>query len=321
MELPRRIPLALTPTPLEPLPRLSTAWAGPQIWVKRDDLTGFELSGNKVRKLEFHMAAAIDAGADVVVTAGALQSNHCRATALAAARLGLDCVLVLRTLDGEPPPSVTGNHRLQRLAGAAIEYVTPEDYERRDEIMGEIAGEHRKGGREAWVIPEGASDELGMWGMAVGYLELHDQMTQIPGRVAAVWHAASSAGTTAGLGWASDRVQANVPLVAVSIGDPIDELRAHVEAIWLAATARYGGAMPQPEIEYLDRYIAGGYGIIAPRQVGVEHDATARTGLLFDPTYTGKALFALHEEIRAGRFEESDHVVFWHTGGGFAALA
>ncbi len=321
MKLPRRISLALTPTPLEPLPHLSAAWEGPHIWVKRDDLTGFELSGNKVRKLEFHLAAAIDAGAEVIITTGAVQSNHCRATALAAARLGLECVLVLRTADGEPPPTVTGNHRLQRLAGAAIEYITPAEYTRRDEIMGEIAREHRDAGRGAWVIPEGASDELGMWGMVVGYLELHDQITRIPGQVAAVWHASSSAGTTAGLGWASDRVRGDTPLVAVSIGDPVDELRSHVEAIWLAATARYGGSMPQPPLEYLERYVAGGYGIIEPRQTGIEHDATARSGLLFDPTYTGKALFALHEEIRAGRFTQTDHVVFWHTGGGFAALS
>ncbi len=321
MELPRRISLALKPTPLEPVPRLTEAWGGPTIWVKRDDLTGFELSGNKVRKLEFHLAAAQDAGAEVVITAGAVQSNHCRATALAAARLGLDCVLVLRTPDGEPPERVTGNHLLHRLSGAAIEYVDPDDYRRRDEIMAGIAADLDEGGRKAWVIPEGASDELGMWGMALAFLELHDQLVQIPGGVTAIWHASSSAGTTAGLGWAADRVGSEIPLIAVSVGDPIEKLRARVEAIWLAATARYGGRIPAPQVEYVDRYLAGGYGLTDPRQTGIQNDATARTGMLFDATYTGKALFALHEEIRSGRFSPDDHVVFWHTGGGFAALA
>jgi D-cysteine desulfhydrase len=321
MQLPRRISLALTPTPLERLDRLSEAWGGPTIWVKRDDLTGFELSGNKVRKLEFHLAAALDAGSDVVITAGAIQSNHCRATALASARLGLDCVLVLRTPDGEPPETATGNHRLQRLAGAAIEYVTPQEYRRRDEIMAEIADEQRRRGRRPWVIPEGASDALGMWGMATAFLELHDQMVRIPRPPAIVWHASSSAGTTAGLGWAADRVGSDVALGAVSIGDPIDQLRGNVERIWLEAMARHGGAMPGPDIRWIGTYIGGGYGIIDPRQPGVVEDAVSKTGLLFDPTYTGKALFALHEEIKAGRFQPEDHVVFWHTGGGFAALS
>ena len=320
MELPRRISLALTPTPVEHLPHLSEAWGGPSIWVKRDDLTGFELSGNKVRKLEFHLAAALDAGAGVIITTGAVQSNHCRATALACARLGLACVLVLRTADGEPPEAVTGNHRLHRLSGAAIEYVTPDEYGRRDHIMADIADEHRRAGRAAWIIPEGASDELGMWGMATAFLELHDQLSLVPGKVAALWHASSSAGTTAGLGWAADRIGSDVPIVAVSVGDPIDQLRQHVNDIWRAAAARYGGAVPKPHLEYMDRYIAGGYGVVDPRQVGIVDDAVAKTGLLFDPTYTGKALYALHEEVRAGRFGTNDHVVFWHTGGGFGAL-
>ena len=320
MQLPARISLALTPTPLERFDRLSDAWGGPAIWIKRDDLTGFELSGNKVRKLEFHLAAAIEAGADVVITTGAIQSNHCRATALAAARLGLGCVLVLRTVDGEPPENVTGNHRLHRLAGAGIEYVTPDDYRRRDEIMAEIAEEHRSRGHTPWVIPEGASDALGMWGMATAFLELHDQMVKIPRAPAAIWHASSSAGTTAGLGWAADRVGSEVPIVPVSIGDPIEDLRTNVERIWLEAMARHGGAMPAPTLEWVGDYIAGGYGVIDHRQTGVVEDAVSKTGLLFDPTYTGKALFALHEEIRKGRFRSEDHVVFWHTGGGFAAL-
>ena len=321
MQLPLRLPLALVPTPLEPAPRLTAAWGGPTIWIKRDDLTGFELSGNKVRKLEYHLAAARDAGADLVITTGAVQSNHCRAAALAAARLGIRCVLVLRTTDGNPPDAITGNHRLHVLSGATVHYITPCEYERRDEIMSQLAEEERAAGAAPWVIPEGASDELGMWGMVTAFMELHDQLARIDRPVAGVWHAASSAGTTAGLGWAADRLGSSDPIVALSVGDPAEELEARVRDIWRRATDRYGGAVPVANIEYNDRYLSGGYGIIDPRQPEVVSEAVAATGLLFDPTYTGKALFALREEVRAGRYTADQHVVFWHTGGGFGSLS
>ena len=321
MQLPPRLRLAQTPTPLEAFPRLREAWGGPHIWIKRDDLTGFGLSGNKVRKLEFHLAAAQEAGADVVLTCGGIQSNHCRATALACARIGISVLLFLRTPDGEAPAAATGNHRLDELAGAAIRYITPDQYLQRDVLMGDAAGELVDDGHSPWVIPEGASDALGMWGMVLAYQEMIDQSVVIPGNVAEVWHTASSAGTTAGFGWAADRAAYPVPGVAVSIGDPVDKLRARVEQIWSDAVGEVGGNIPQPEIEYLGDYLSGGYGKISELQRIVQSDASRLTGLILDATYTGKALYALHEEIGKGRFTDDDHVVFWHTGGGFAALA
>lgn len=320
MDLPPRIDLAITPTPLQHLPHLSEAWNGPHIWVKRDDLTGFELSGNKVRKLEFHLAAALADRADTVITTGAIQSNHCRATAFAAARLGLRSSLLLRTADGEPPAEVRANHRLHRLAGAEIRYVDPAGYQRRDDIMADMAREVADAGGRAWVIPEGASDALGMLGMAAGFSELGPQMAEAGIDSAVVWHASSSAGTTAGFGWAADRTGPDLRIVAVSVGDAIDHLASRVEELWVDASARFGGSVPAVDIEYRDEFIAGGYGIPNPGQAELEADATARTGMLFDPTYTGKALFGLHEHIKSGRFGSDEHVIFWHTGGGFAAL-
>jgi D-cysteine desulfhydrase len=318
---PSKISLALKPTPLEFLPHLTLAWQGPRLWVKRDDLTGFELSGNKVRKLEYHLAAAIAEGADTVITAGAVQSNHCRATALSAARLGLACILVIRTSDGQPPALVTGNHRLHQLAGARIVYVDPDRYRGRDNHMADLAAGVAEAGGVAWVIPEGASDALGMLGMADAYEELHRQLAQNDLEPAAVWHASSSAGTTAGFGWGRQRIGSTAPIIAVSVGDPAPVLSAHVERLWTKAVALFGGEFPTAAIEYRDDFVAGGYAMIDPAQPAIEAAATAATGLLFDPTYTGKALFALHEEIRSGRFDRDDDVVFWHTGGGFAALA
>lgn len=320
MQLPRRISLASTPTPLEPFDRLGEEWGGPRIWVKRDDLTGFELSGNKVRKLEYHLAAAQDAGASVVITTGAEQSNHCRATALAAARLGLACTLFIRTADGAQPAEISGNHRLHHAAGAEIIYVTPAQYADRDALMAAEAERCAGQGAVAWVIPEGASDALGMWGMATAFAELHEQVAMVRGQVAAVWHASSSAGTTAGLGWMSDRLQSTIPLVATSVGDPADQLESSVHRIWADACAQFGGSTPRPPLEVTDRYIGGGYGVADAGQRAVVDEATRLTGLLFDPTYTGKAIYGLWQAIRSGRYGRGDDVVFWHTGGGFAAL-
>ncbi len=320
-QLPPRLPLALLPTPLEPAPRLTEAWGGPTIWFKRDDLTGFELSGNKVRKLEFHLAAALEAGAAMIITCGAAQSNHCRATALAAARLGLRTRLYLRTSTGAPPETLAGNHLLHRLSGAEIVYIDPEEYRNRDELMSAAAAHLAASRRQAYVIPEGASDALGMWGFVLALQELADQAVAIGGPVAAVWHAASSAGTTAGLTWGVDRLNLDLPIVASSVGDPADELLAHVRQIWTEAAARWGGRIPEAPLEVTDAYVGGGYGVVSEAELAVQVEATALTGMIFDPTYTGKALYALHEEIRRGRFAADDHVVFWHTGGGFAAFS
>ncbi len=317
LPLPDRLSLAMLPTPLQRLERLSAAWGGPTIWAKRDDLTGFGVSGNKIRKLEFHFAAARAAGADTVLTCGAIQSNHCRATALAAPRPGFNAVLVLRTADGNPPEIATGNHLLHRLSGAELRYITPEAYERRNEVLAEIADELARSGTTPWIIPEGASDVLGMWGFAVAMRELADQLQLASLMPAAVWHAASSGGTTAGLGWADDRLDLNIPIVACTIGESAAPVRARVAQIWEAAVDAVGGDLPTPRLHYEDAYVGAGYGAVTDAELAVQAEATALTGMLFDPTYTGKALFGLHQEIRHGRFGPDDHVVFWHTGGGF----
>jgi D-cysteine desulfhydrase len=319
--LPDRLSLAMLPTPLQRLERLSAAWAGPTIWVKRDDLTGFGVSGNKIRKLEFHFAAARAAGADTVLTCGAIQSNHCRATALAAPRPGFNAVLVLRTADGGPPPTTTGNHLLQLLSGAELRYITPDDYERRDEMLDEVADELSRAGTIPWIIPEGASDVLGMWGFAVAMRELADQLQLACLSPAAIWHAASSGGTTAGLGWADDRLDLELPIVACTIGESAAAASARVTHIWEAAAGAVGGDLPTPRLRYEDGYVGAGYGAVTDAELAVQAEATALTGMLFDPTYSGKALYGLYQEIQRGRFASDDHVVFWHTGGGFEVFS
>lgn len=314
---PPRLSLARLPTPLERADRLSEAWGGPTIWVKRDDLTGFGLSGNKIRKLEYHLAATRAAGADTVVTCGAAQSNHCRATALAAARLGLHCVLYLRTADGEPPRDVSGNHLLQHLAGAEFRFITPGEYDTRDALMESAAAEFDA----AWVIPGGASDALGSWGFVTAMQELGPQLDAAGIRSPVVWHAASSAGTTAGMIRGAEATRRQLRIIGSSVGDSAEDLEGHVRSILDAAGNRFGAVTSEIEWQITDAYVGGGYGIVSSRELAIQLDATRLTGLIFDPTYTGKAIYGLHEEIRRGSFGPRDHVVFWHTGGGFAAFA
>lgn len=318
--LPPRTRLARLPTPLERADRLSAAWGGPTIWVKRDDLTGFGLSGNKVRKLEFHFAAAAVAHADTVITCGAVQSNHSRATALAAARLGFRSILFLRRSPADDLSAPAGNYLLDKLAGADLRLIGADQWGNRNELMAIEADNQLAEGHRCWVIPEGASDALGMWGLVVAMRELADQLVVVDG-TPTIWHAASSGGTTAGIGWAGDRLGLDVPVAACSIGDPIEDLREKVDVIWADAAAAMNTQVPRTEIDYIDRHIGGGYGIVSADELRVQLEATSLTGLIFDPTYTGKALFGLYREIQDGRYREDEHVVFWHTGGGFAAFA
>ena len=306
-----RFPLAQLPTPLDFADRLTEAWGGPQIWIKRDDLTGFGLSGNKVRKLEYHVAAAKAAGATTLVTCGAVQSNHCRATTIAAAKTGMKCVLLLRSRDGGPPERVEGNHLLQRLAGAEVRFITPRQWHDREALMVEVAAELAAVGEQAWTMPAGASDRLGVAAFDNALVELSEQ---IDGPVT-IWHASSSAGTTAGLALGVARNGFDMTVVGASVGESEAELGDHVSAL----LAEAGGA--DAPFEVIDDYVGLGYGKTTDEELHVQMEATRLTGLIWDPTYTGKALYALKREIDRGRFAATDKVVFWHTGGGFAAFA
>src|SRR5512138_2646209 len=197
--LPPRVPLARLPTPLEPSPRLGVA-LGIDLLYKRDDLTGLELSGNKARKLEFLVADAEREGADLLVTCGGVQSNHCRATAFAAAKRGLGALLFLRTDDPASPPVAEANSLLDRLAGAEVRFVSHDGYRRRGEVMAAAAEELRARGRRPYVIPEGGSNALGSLGYVLAVAELRDQL---PPRwrdgPLTIAYAAGSGGTGAGI--------------------------------------------------------------------------------------------------------------------------
>lgn len=306
--------LARLPTPLERLDKVSPP-GGPTIWVKRDDLTEGPAGGNKLRKLEFTIGQALTEGADVLITAGAKQSNHCRQTAFAAARLGLKCHLVLA---GRPPRSAPdGNLLLDDLMGAEITYVSGEQFDRLPEVFESLSSRYRSQGSNPFCIPVGASDEIGLWGYIECARELKQDFEQHGIAPSYIVAAAGSGGTHAGLVVGADLFDMGAEILGISVSRPESLLQTEIGDIIERWTARYGTALGQGPAasQLLDDYITPGYGK-ADRQVyETIRQVASQEGLVFDPVYCGKAFNGLLEEIERGRFAESDDIVFIHTGG------
>lgn len=315
---PRKVALARTGTPLEPLPRTSAA-LGVEVLVKRDDLTGAELTGNKVRKLEFLLAEAEDQGADTVITCGGEQSNHARATALAAARRGLACRLVLRTDDPTQPPATTGNILLDRLAGAAIRWISRPDWARRNAIMEEEATAVRAAGGVPYVIPEGGSNAMGSWGYVAAAAELADDLATLPARPTTVIYACGSGGTGAGLIVGAKLHGLPARLAGVNVCDDRAYFVEAIGRITAAMIARWHLpiAVGPDDIDIVDGHVGRGYAKSRPEELATIRDLCRRDGLVLDPVYTGKAFHGVVTELARDRGRFGERVVFVHTGGVF----
>ncbi|MDA0790674.1 MAG: D-cysteine desulfhydrase family protein [Proteobacteria bacterium] len=311
-----RISLARLPTPLQPLDRISERIGGPRIWIKRDDLTDTVGSGNKLRKLEFVAGQACEEGADILITAGGVQSNHCRATALVASRLGLRCHLVLR---GKAPAESDGNLLLDRLLGAEISFLAGSSYQEVEQGLDQAAERYRSEGLRPYVIPIGASDEVGLWGYVACCEELKQDLAENGVSGATIISAAGSGGTLGGL----------------ILGNAIHELGCHVSAFNVCDDeayfvnkvrqdfsrweARYGRPISTRDLEIhvIDGYVGPGYAR-ATRPVFDTIGELARSeGIILDPVYTGKAFNAMIQELNQGRLRKSQDIVFIHTGGIF----
>ena len=303
--------LAQRPTPVEEMPRLRAAiGGGPRLLVKRDDALSFGFGGNKVRKLDLVAARALAEGADTLVTCGGVQSNHARATAAAAARLGFRCVLIA---NGARPERPTANALLDALLGAQVEYVATR--EGRPAALRAAVERLEAQGRRPYAIPLGASTPLGAaaYARAVGEL-----LEQVPPPDVIV-HATSSGGTQAGLvaGCALHGLPARV--IGVSADDPAQTIRSQVRAVIEGMGELLGidgrelaGARP---IEVDDGFVGEGYGIPTPASREALELAARTEALFLDPTYTAKAMAGLIAYVRAGRLREGETVLFWHTGG------
>ena len=317
---PRKIDLACTPTPLQYLERATARWGGGhRLWIKRDDLTGCTLSGNKVRKLEYITAYAQDNGYDTLITCGGVQSNHCRATAFAGAQLGMPVHLILR---GEPEDKPAGNLLLDHLAGAHVScYPTREYVENLDQLFEQWQSFYASQGRKALVIPTGGSDGIGVWGYIAGTAELARDMSQAEIPEAHVICASGSGGTQAGLTLGAALHQLPVTVWGINVCDDeqyfLDKVAADV-ADW---RKRYPGARDvELETKVIDGYVGQGYGKANAQIFELIAELARLEGVLLDPVYTGKAFAGMVNEIEAGRFDGCQDIVFIHTGGVFGVF-
>jgi 1-aminocyclopropane-1-carboxylate deaminase/D-cysteine desulfhydrase-like pyridoxal-dependent ACC family enzyme len=308
-----RLSFPLTPTPIEELRRLRDALPGaPPLFVKRDDAIPLGFGGNKIRKLHVVAAQALAAGADTLVTTGGVQSNHARATAAVAAKLGLGCVLIA---NGVPQEKPTANALLDRLLGADVRYVGSRD-ERAPE-MEAAAGDLRRQGRRPFVIPLGASTAHGAAAYALAIEEILPD--GVPDTIVV---ATSSGGTLAGIvaGCAMHGIAPRV--IGISADDPAAAIAATVRRILADLEDLLGrprGAFSELPIEVDDTFVGDGYGIPTPASIEATELCARREALLLDPTYTAKAMAGLIARVR--RREKTGTILFWHTGGQVALFA
>jgi D-cysteine desulfhydrase family pyridoxal phosphate-dependent enzyme len=315
-----RLKLAALPTPLEEAPSLSAFLGGPRIMFKRDDITGLAFGGNKVRKIEYLMGEAVDRGCDVVITVGAVQSNHARVAAAAARRLGLDALVVLQ---GQEPDQRQGNLLLDALFGADIRIVNTEDAYELMGVVEDVARDLRRQGRNPYVIPLGGSTALGAAAFVNAGLELLDQLNSRGIRADAIVHASGSGGTQAGLFTAMRVTQSGIRVVGVSVGASRDIVAGRVRGLADELAALLGlDWRPHPDdIVVTDEYVGEGYGQPTPACLDAIRLAARTEGILLDPVYTGKAMAGLIDMVRRRQFAPDQTVIFWHTGGQPALFA
>ena len=309
-----RIRFAHLPTPIEEMPRLTKMLTGPKLFIKRDDLTGLAFGGNKTRKLEFLLGDAVSKGAKTLVTAGAVQSNHCRQTAAAAAKFGLMCDLILT---GEKPSYPSANILLDELFGARIHWVA--DRKDRDRIL-QVTYEGLMSEHQApYLVPYGGSNPTGALGYHYAMQEFLLQETPMDWIVVA----SSSGGTQAGLTSGAQAYQYGGKILGISI-DESEEILKEVVANLASDTFALENEkviFRSEDILVNSEYCKPGYGILTDLERNAIKLFAELEGLLLDPVYTGRAAGGMIDLIRKGFFKKSDRVLFWHTGGQPALFA
>ncbi len=317
-----RLRIATLPTPLQYAGRLSEALGGPKIFIKRDDLTGLALGGNKLQIVEFLLARAKAIGATCVVTCGGTQSNHACQTAAAAARVGLKCVLVLAS---GVHNGLQGNLLLDNLFGADVKLIeapatSPDELDR---AMEEVSEHLRRQGEVPYIIPLGGSSRYGAAGYVLASLELINQTTELGIRPDYLYVAVGSGSTLAGLIVGAKAFSAPYRVKGVAVYRPPEEQK---RAVWALAqdTAELLGlnvTVEPHDISIYGEFLGPGYGHLTPEAREAIRLVARTEGLILDPVYTGKAMAALIEHIRVGWIGPDETVIFLHTGGVPAVFA
>src|SRR6266540_2984615 len=315
MTTPPRLKLALAPTPILKLERLSRH-LGVEMYFKRDDLTGLLESGNKVRKLEFLVGEALTEGADTLISCGTLQSNCCRAVSAVAARLGLRAVLAVK---GEKPEAYDGNLLLGRLLGAEVRYLSDAEFSRADEVMAGLAAEVRAAGGNPYIIPESGSNEVGALGYLECAVELAEQISHGGPRFDTVVITAFSGGSQAGLLMGKQLAGLPSEIVGVPIAFPADHVREHITETIGKAIGRFGFAIEVPKrIHILDGYQGAGRAGVDDAELALLIRLAREEGVMLDPVYTAKAFGGLLDTLERDPRALGQRVCFIHTGGIFS---
>lgn len=317
IKIPEKINFANLPTRIEKLERLSQRLNGPNIYIKRDDQTGLEVSGNKIRKLEFSVRQALNLGCNVLITCGGIQSNHCRATAAVASRLGLKSVLVLR---GDAETKLDGNLFLDKLLGAEIHFITPEEYKNnRDLFMEQIKGKLEEKGFKPYIIPEGASNGIGSFGYYNALVEIISEEKEMCLHFDKIVMAVGSGGTHSGLLLASKILKYTGEICGINICDDAKHFKNEIckiideSMLYLDVNLQ----ISKDEVHIIDGYVGRGYALSRPEELNFIHDFAKLEGIILDPVYTGKAMYGLVQEIKKGAFKSCENILFIHTGGAF----
>jgi len=318
--LPHRIKLACLPTPIHNLSRLSRYLGGPAIYIKRDDQTGLAFGGNKARKLEFLIADAEDRGADTIITGGAVQSNHCRQTAAAAASRGLHCIVVL---GGSPPTDSTGNYFLDALLGAEIVWSSSG---RKGESLDDIGRECVVEGKKPYIVPYGGSNAIGACGYVFAMKELGMQSRDLDLYFDYIVFASSSGGTQAGMTVGAHLFGVQCDIVGIDVDKRTGDILQYSARLAelsnsTAQLLKMDTTFEAKEFTVRSEYSGKGYAVLGEREKEAIHLLARSEGILLDPVYTGKAMGGLIDLIRNRSFGTNEKILFWHTGGAPALFA